>query len=50
MNMTVFWDVVPCSLVDTDDVSEVPTVSIIGAIALMVEALSTRKEFKTTLQ
>jgi hypothetical protein len=29
MNMAVFWDTVPCSLVETDDVSEVLTASII---------------------
>jgi hypothetical protein len=37
--MTVFWDVVPCSLVEID-VSEVLTASII-TIALMMEAVST---------
>jgi hypothetical protein len=36
--MTVFWDVAPCSLVETDDVSEVITASI---IALMMEAVNT---------
>jgi hypothetical protein len=30
--MTVFWDVVPCSLVEVTDVSEVLAASIIRAI------------------
>jgi hypothetical protein len=38
MKLTVFWDVVSCSLVEVTDVSEVLTASI---IALIMEAAST---------
>jgi hypothetical protein len=33
MKTTVFWDVAPRSLVETDDVSEVITASIVRAIS-----------------
>jgi hypothetical protein len=33
MKMAVFWNIVPCSLVDIDDVSEVLTASIIRAMS-----------------
>jgi hypothetical protein len=39
--MTVFWDVAPCSLVETDDDTVLLTVSITRAIVLMMEAIST---------
>jgi hypothetical protein len=32
MEMTVLWDVAACSLIETDDVSEVLTVSIIKSV------------------
>jgi hypothetical protein len=39
--MTVFRDVAPCSLIETDDVSEVFTASIIRVtITLMIKAVS----------
>jgi hypothetical protein len=41
MKITVFWNVAPCSLEDVFDVSEVLTVSIIRAVTLMIEAVST---------
>jgi hypothetical protein len=34
LKMTVFWGVVPCSLVDIDDVSELITASIFRAMSL----------------
>jgi hypothetical protein len=39
MYITVFWDVVPCSLVEMTNVSEVISSTII--VALMTEAVST---------
>jgi hypothetical protein len=41
MKMDVFWYVSPCSLADVDNDSEVNTASIIKAIALTMETLST---------
>jgi hypothetical protein len=47
MKMTVFWDVVPCSLAKFTDISEVLTAFI---ISLMTEAVSTSQKKVIFLQ
>jgi hypothetical protein len=47
MKMTVFWDIVPCSLVETDRRFGVLTASIISVmslIVLMMAAVSTSEK------